>query len=251
MPVIKRIKLSILSKDDIQELENNIIRLETLAKRKEAIQSKMGQVKARRGTTRINHGYGINSQGSASGLPRSIERQQEAGQGDRLAESQSANKQHAKDTASASAIIKTAPFKKLLDRTSLLEDGLDKTTHKLGELNGIMSDPVAFISNMAKSSKFVVRLFKVAAVVTILHSMITGIAKSLFGPGGALDIRKLFKDQTASINQLQLLVDISQGKTFYSSDLRAYSHIVNNSSTQGMGEYDQLYKEINIGSDII
>ena len=252
MPVIRRIKLSILSKDDIQELENNIIRLETLAKRKEAIQAKMKQVKARRGTTRTNAGGGFGmSQGSESGLPRSMERQMEAGQNDRLAESKSANKQRAKDTRSAAAIIKTPPFTKLLNRTSLLEDGLDKATHDLGELNGIMSDPVAFISNMTRSSKFVVKLFKVAAVVTILHAMIIGIAKGLFGPGGALDIRKLFKDETASINQLQLLVDISQGKTYYSSDLRAYSHIVNNSSTEKMGQHDQLYKEINIGSDII
>ena len=252
MPVIKRIKLSILSKDDIQELENNIIRLETLAKRKEAIQSKMSQVKARRGTTRINAGGGFGmSQGSESGLPRSMERLMESGKNDRLAESQSSSKQHARDTASASAIMKTPPFKQLLSRTNLLEAGLEKTTEGLSKTQSIINNPIAFLENMAGNNKFVIRLFKIAAVVTILHAMITGIAKKMFGPGGALDIRKLFKDETASVNQLGLLVDISQGKTFYSSDLRAYSHIVNNSSTEKMGQHDQLYKEINIGSDII
>jgi hypothetical protein len=250
MGVIRRVRLNILSKEDIQELENNIIKLESLAKRKEAAKAKMQEVRARRGKT-VGPSGTIFSGTDDEALPRDITRKRAQGDLDRSAHSKASNSAKAKDTKSAQAILKTPPFKRLLSRTDKLEMGLDETKADLLKINHAISDPISFIQNMVGSSKFAVRLFKVAAVVTILHAMITGIAKQMFGPGGIFDIRKLFRDETATIIQLQHLIDIEQGRTFYSTDMRAFSHIVQNSSTENLGSYDQLYKEINVGSDIL
>lgn len=210
----------------------------------------MNKVRARRGKT-VSRSQSISPGTDGAGLPRTRTRLTEKGLTDRLSESKSVNSIKQKDSTSAAAIMKTSPFKKLLNRTSDLEKGLDKTQDQLKNVQGVINDPVSFLSNMLGNNKFAKRLFKIGVVVTLLHAMITAQAKALFGPGGSLDVRKLFRDETATVNQLQLLVDISHGKTFYTDDLRVYSHITNNSSTQDAGDQDQLYKEINVGSDLL
>lgn len=251
MGVIRRVRLQILSKEDLRELEENIIQLESLAKRKEAAKSQMNKVRARRGKT-VSRSQSISPGTDGAGLPRTRTRLAEKGLTDRLSESKSVNSIKQKDSTSAAAIIKTLPFKKLLSRAEKLEKRMDQTQDQLKNIQGISNDPIPFLIHaVVGNSKFAKRLFKIGIVVTLLHAMITAQAKALFGPGGSLDVRKLFKDETATVNQLQLLVDISHGKTFYTDDLRVYSHITNNSSTQNSGDQDQLYKEINVGSDLL
>lgn len=247
MPVIRKIRLNILSKDDIRELENNIIQLESLAKRKEAATKKVNEVRSRKGKTVGPSGTIFKGTGG-SGLPSAITKKMSKADLDRLTDSVLASANKLKDKSSA------APFQRgnvLVDKVNSMEDKLDNTIKKVTEVENIMGDPVSFIRNMAGKNAFITRFFKIAAVVTILHALIIGNAKTIFGPGGLFDIRKLYKDEAASINQLALLIDIAQGKTFYSSDLRTFSHIVANSSTETLGQNDQLYKEINIGSDIL
>lgn len=249
MPVIRRIRLNILSKDDIRELENNIIKLETLSKRKEAALKKMKEVKSRKGRTRGPSGTifrGLDE--GTPGLPSAITKKMSKAELDRLTDSVLSSANKIKDKSSA------APFQRgnvLLDKVNLMENKLDNTINDVAKVEKIIGDPVSFLTNIARKNTFIVRLFKIAAVVAILHAMIIGQAKTIFGPGGTFDVRKLFKDEAASMNQLALLVDIAQGKTFYSSDMRTFSHIVANSSTESFGQNDRLYKEINIGSDIV
>ena len=248
MPVIRKIRLNILSKDDIKELENNIIQLESLAKRKEAATKKVNEVRARKGKTIGPSGTIFKGTDGDEALPREITKKMKKADLDRLTESILANANKLKDKSSA------APFQRgnvLVDKVNSMEDKLDNTIKNVAKVEKIIDDPISFITNIARKNAFITRFFKIAAVVTILTAMIRANAKTIFAPGGTFDIRKLFKDETRSINQLALLVDIAQGKTFYSSDLRTFSHIVANSSTETLGQNDQLYKEINIGSDII
>ena len=251
MPVIRRIRLNILSKDDIRELENNIVQLESLAKRKEVATRKVNEVRSRKGKTVGGPSGTIfkGTQGVEGSLPGAITKKMSKAELDRLTDAVVSNQNKSKDKSSA------APFRRgneLVDKVNSMEDKLDKTIKDVTEVEKIVGDPVAFITNLAGSKSGIInKLFKITIIITILQALILKIAKKMFGPGGILDIRKLFKDEAASINQLALLIDISQGKTFYSSDLRTFSHIVANSSTETLGKNDQLYKEINIGSDII
>jgi len=251
MPVIRRIKVEILSKNDLKELENDIMKLESLAKRKKAASAKMSQVRARRGRTRSAAGpsgtiFGGIDTGDMPGA-----RANKKSLIDRLADSRQANASKLADKTSAAPFVTKRTFTEVVSKVDKMDKGMEDLTKELKIIQALVNNPMGLMMNMLGKQNMLLKVFKVAAVAALIHTMIVEASKKLYGPGGALDIRKLFKDEAASINQLALLVDIAQGKTYYSSDMRTFSHIVSNSSTESMGQHDQLYKEINIGSDII
>lgn len=248
MPVIKRITLDILSKNNLKEIESDVVKFETLVERKRVAMAKLNSIKTSRGRTKSS--YGIFRGQDEDALPSSMIRRRNKTATDRKADADEANALKSKDRSSKSPIKRNEAFRDLATRTERLEKGFDETTGKIKKIASIVDDPINFMVNMITGTA-AARIFTAIAVVTLITKLIESKVSQLFGPGGAMDIRVLLRNETKSFNQLDLLLGISNGTVYYSSDLRILSHVVSVSSTQNSGERDRIFKERNVGSDLI
>ena len=236
-----KVKLEILSKQDLKDLENDVMRLEKLAGRKDRATQKIAKRREKpRG--------GIFGQEEADGsLPSAILKKRRKTLTDRLEDSKFASQVKAKDKTSAQAIKKTSWAQEKEKQIDALQKGLKNTQGSVAKISQVIDNPSQLIIRGITKNKGGVAVVIIAAISVF----ITELMRRFFGPDGPGDIRKQIKDEVATIFRLDHIVDIRAGRTFFTADLRVRSGAVNNSISSNLGEDSMLYRQFNVGRDIL
>jgi len=127
---------------------------------------------------------------------------------------------------------------------------LDNLTAKVSEFSSALRSPGDFVLNAITkiAGKNLVKAMGAIGAVIILATVIFSIIKKNFGPGGVLDIRKIIKDEAATIPNLETMVAVRAGRIVYSADTRVGQRVVQNSSTENLSLQSQRYNELILGS---
>ncbi|MEM3136734.1 MAG: hypothetical protein QXW37_08465 [Candidatus Nitrosotenuis sp.] len=238
-----RTRFAILSKDELRELENSIMQLENLAKRKEAASAKLRE---KRKGGKISVFGGLESDEPT--LPSSLLRRKRETLTSRKADSDVFNSaKKFKDTTSKQPVKDP---QKIVDRIEKIEQTLDKSQKDLQKLSQLISDPAGFFVGMLGNST-VLKALSAGGAAFGLAKIIFDLVRSYYGPNGAGDIRKQVLDQASLLPELSYLNSVRTGQVFFTSETRVRSMLVQNSVSQNLGERHRLYNELNIGSDIL
>jgi len=150
-------------------------------------------------------------------------------------------------------------FLKLRDRVNQIDQRdedqqliLDNLTEKVGEFSNALRNPGDFVLNAITKvlGKNLVKAMGAIGAIIILATVIFNIVKKNFGPGGVLDIRKIIKDEAATIPNLNTMIEIRAGKVFFTSDVRVGQRILQNSATESLSIQSQRFNELILGSDL-
>lgn len=239
MALVQQVRLAIFSKDDLREIEQDVIQIEKLAQRKVVAEKKIQTNLSRRG--------GIFAPGQlGDSLPKQITKQEEKSLLSREAQAKLFSTEKSKDKRSKNAI-----FQESVNRIDKLEEGLTIAKKSISNIERVTDNPVVFLADILTRNKNFARLFAAAAIGTILIAVITTKLKTFFGPGGAGDIRKLIRDEVAILPDLKLLIDVKSGKVFFTADTRVRSEIAQNSASENLGEKSQRFNLINVGGNLL
>lgn len=251
MAIRRRIRLAIFAKDELEDLENDVIKFEELSERKQAASEKLSRAKKSRTAFR-GPIFGSLEEFEGETLPSNITKRRTKTLTDRKADSEAANSVKASDRSSSAPIQRNHAFKEALSRIQELELQSDKFNKTVSDISATLNDPVRFIQNLVgKNSAAVARLFSTAGVITVITAVVVAKMQEIFGEGGPLDVRKLVRDEVKTIPELSFLQDVRTGRVFFTSDLRVQSGLVQNSVTQNLGEKANIYRELNIGSGLL
>lgn len=238
MALVQQVRLAIFSKDDLKEVERDVIQIEKLAQRKVVAEKKIQTNLSKRG--------GIFAPGQlGSALPKTITKAQEDAENSRKAQSGLFGREKSKDKRSKNAI-----FEETVNKVDKLEKGLADAKNTISNIENVIDNPVVFFANLLSKNKNIAKIFAAAGIGTLLIAIITAKLKEFFGPGGAGDIRKIIKDEVAIIPDLNLLIEARSGKVFFTADTRVRSEIAQNSASQSLGEKSQLFNLINVGGNL-
>jgi len=256
MPIIERIRLNILSREELRQLENDIMKLEQLAKRKQIAQEKISVITRKKGVT-----VGATGSRGPSGtifgelpkeaLPSALLKKKAKTLTDRKADADVANLAKAKDKTSAQAVKKTPPFQDVLSRLDKIEETGEKFQQQIQKFTQLESDPIGFLVGILTKNRVAAKLFGAIAVITIVAKIVETKVRELFGPGGALDIRKIVRDAAKTIPELAFLLDVRAGRTFFSADTRVISGLQVIGISDNLGDKDLRYRELLIGRGLL
>jgi len=129
---------------------------------------------------------------------------------------------------------------------------LDNLTEKVGEFSNALRNPGDFVLNAITKvlGRNLVKAMGAIGAIILLATVIFNIVKKNFGPGGVLDIRKIIKDEAATIPNLNTMIEIRAGKVFFSSDVRVGQRVLQNSATESLSIQSQRFNELILGSDL-
>jgi len=129
---------------------------------------------------------------------------------------------------------------------------LDNLTEKVGEFSNALRNPGDFVLNAITKvlGRNLVKAMGAIGAIILLATVIFNIVKRNFGPGGVLDIRKIIKDEAATIPNLNTMIEIRAGKVFFTSDVRVGQRILQNSATEALSIQSQRFNELILGSDL-
>jgi len=151
------------------------------------------------------------------------------------------------------------PFRELRDRVDGLEGSderfekaLDKATEQLGELEGLVANPVGFVFGKIRGiiPSMLIKGGIIGTIIVAVASQVLEAVKSTFAPGGINDIRKLVLDEAATIPDVDNLVAIRNGSVFFSSDTRIRQRAVQTSNTESLSDQSQRFNELDLGGDL-
>lgn len=254
MPVIRRIRINILSEEELKELERRVMRAESLVKRGTLATEQIGRRPGRQGRTLGPRGaiFG-ETVTEEEALPSAIIKKRRKTLTERKADSDIASGIKAKDRTSAQAFTRNQAFKELRDKVSKLDEGLKTTQKDVGIALGAVNNPGQLIINAFKNNKGVAKASVILVIVTAVIGLILSKVESFFAPGGAgrLLIRKAILDESATIQELKLLLDIRSGKVLFTSDMRVRSGLNDSAISEGLGPQSQRFNELNIGSGLL
>ncbi len=202
MAVVEQLTLRAIipSTQEIQELQNTVIKIESLAERTETAEKKIRQPsKDRRGGI-----FGKDTDTTA--LPKSITKANEDALTSRIADQKNANAFKNKDTTSAAPFVRN--FKQIEQDVSLLKEGQQKTTEALSFLTDFQGTAATKLLGVANKVLPVGFALSVAATVY-------GLIVAQFGAGGLFDIRKQQLNSTKSLIGLERETDIIGGDTLF------------------------------------
>jgi len=159
----------------------------------------------------------------------------------------------------APIVKKTNPFKDLVAevkankaKQSKLDDKLDAVTDELGQVQGIVNNPIAFLFGKARG--FIpTSLLKggiIGAIVTAVATKVLDIVIGTFDDGGINDRRKAFLDEAQTIPELANLIAIRNGSIFFTSDVRVRQKVAQSSNTENLDVQSQRFNEFALGRDI-
>lgn len=200
MPVIKEVRLEILSREEINNLQNEVIQIEKLADRKAAAESRITQKKGRGGIFEPNQ--------LDEALPRSVTKRQEKGLIDRVADSKEANTFKQKDTTSAAPFEKSNPWKDLKKEVLDLKKGQQKTQDALSFITDFQGTAATKLLGFAN------RILPIGFALSIATT-VYGMIVQQFGKGGIFDIRKKELDSTRSLIGLERETAIIGGEFLF------------------------------------
>ena len=253
MPVVRRIRISILSEEELKELERRVMRAETLAKRGSLATEQISRRPGRKGKTLGPTGAIFGEGGEEEALPSALIKKRRKTLTDRKADADIASAIKAKDRTSAQAFTRNQAFKELKDKVSKLDQGLQTTQKDVGIALGAVNNPGQLIINAFKGNKGVAKAAVIATIVAVIIGLVLSKTQAFFGPGGAgrLLIRKAILDESNTIQELKLLLDIRSGKVIFSSDMRVRSGLNDSAIAEGLGPQSQRFNELNIGSGLL
>ncbi len=209
-----KVRLEILSKDELNDLENDIVRLEKLGNRKRNAESKIGRRKGKKS--------GIFAGEGGEALPSTVLKRRRKAVLDRVADAKNALSSDGKIssgtlTNSASPIERSNAFKKLQKQVSLNQ----KATRTLSKSLGLLGQG----TELARGSFGGVTSIGIGLASRILPAgIIIAIAKQVmdiwiqsYGAGGVNDPRKKILNDVSSFIGLERETDIISGKQFFAN----------------------------------
>ncbi len=239
MALVQQVRLAIFSKDDLKEVERDVIQIEKLAQRKVVAEKKI--------QTNLSGRGGIFAPGQlGASLPKQITQAKEKAQSSRGEHSKLFATEKSKDKKSKNAV-----FEETVNKVDRLEQGLDQAKKAISNVEKITDNPVIFLLDIISRNKNFAKLFAGGAIGLILTVVITTRLKEFFGPGGGGDIRKQIRDEVAITPDLKLLVDARSGKIFFSADSRVRSQLAQNSISESLSDKSQLFNLINVGGNLL
>jgi len=202
MAVVQQVRFSIFSKQEIKDLENEVMNLEKLSERKNIAEEKISKSK-------LEKRGGIFAPGELEEvLPRVITKRHGNSLISRVEDSKLANSIKSKDTTSAAAFVRSNAFKEIQKDVSLLREGQNKTQEALGFLTDFQG--AGFTKLMGAASKFLPVGFALSVATTVY-----GLIVAQFGSGGIFDIRKQELNSVKSLIGLERETDIIGGDTLF------------------------------------
>lgn len=239
--VEQRVRLQILSKADVDELENQVMRLENLALRKDTAQRKIRARKSKAGS-------GTQFGGSLDEvLPSATLKKRSKAEIGRQADAALANAQKNRKKRGAGPVDE---FKEIKEKEfDKLKKDLAETKNKVGDIQEAVNDPISLLTRALTKNKAVAKIFAGTGIATLIINIVFTKVKEYFGEGGAGDVRKAVLDVVKAIPELALILDIRRGRVFFTADTRIRSSVASNSATQDLGSTALQYRELNIGSE--
>ena len=244
--VTRTIKLNILSRQDLKDLENDVMKLEQLAQRKVTATKRI----SRRGTKGVS-GTRFGGLAGADALPSATLRRREKAEIGRAAESALLAKQKKGKRSGEGPLSAFKEEKGLTKDVKDLRKDLLEAKSKISELSNTIDNPFNLVIKLIGKNKTAAK----GGAAFILASVVAGVVlekiKQFFGPGGPGDIRKRVLDVVKTIPELAFLLDVREGKAFLTSDPRVRSQVAQNSATQSLGNREILYTQLNIGNGLL
>lgn len=237
MAIVQQVRLSIFSKDDLKEIENDVIQMEKLAQRKVVAEKRM-QTMPQRG--------GIFAPNQLGNMPKQKTMAQARAISSRIDQSKLFFTEKSKDRKSKNAI-----FEETLNKVDRIEQGLNETKKAILKVEQITDNPVMFMTNLFTKNKSFARLFAGGVIVSLIVTIVISKVKDYFGPNGIGDIRKIIKDEVAVIPDMKLLNDVRSGKVFFTADSRVRSEIAQSSASENLGDTSQRFNLLNIGGNLL
>lgn len=204
MAVVEQLTLRAIipSSQEIQELQNTVIKIENLAERTDTAERKIRQSSEQR------KGGIFGKDTDTTGLPKSITRRNEDALTSRIADQKNANSIKSKDTTSAAPFVRANQFKQIQSEVSLLKEGQQKTTEALSFLTDFQGTAATRL--LGAANKILPVGFALSVATTVY-----GLIVAQFGAGGIFDIRKQEIDAVKSLIGLERETDIIGGDTLF------------------------------------
>lgn len=202
MAVVGQVRFSIFSQQDIQEIQNDVVKLEGLAERKNVAEEKIQQSElARRG------GIFAPNELDAT-LPAAITKRQGNALISRVDDSRAANAVKSTDKTGAAPFVRSNAFKEIKDEVSLLKEGQQKTTEALSFLTNFQGTAATKLLGAAN------RILPVGFALSVATTVFA-LIEAQFGSGGIFDRRKKELNSTKSLIGLERETDIIGGDTLF------------------------------------
>ena len=202
MALVEQVRFSILSQQDIRELQNEVMQLEDLAERKNVAEKKIQESK-------LDKRGGIFAPNELDDtLPQAITKKQGSSLNNRIDQSKLVNSIKNKDTSSKAPFERTNSFKKLKKEVLDLKKGQQKTQEALSFLTNFQG--AASTQLIGSASKFLPVGFALSVASTVF-----ALIQAQFGAGGIFDIRKQQLNSVKSLIGLERETDIIGGDTLF------------------------------------
>jgi len=202
MAVVEQVRFSIFSQQEIQQLQNDVIKIEDLAERKDVAEKKIQESElAKRG------GIFAPNELDAT-LPSAITKKQGNALISRVEESKLANSVKSTDKTSSAAFVRSNAFKEIKNEVNLLQEGQKKTKDALSFLTDFQG--TAATKLLGAAGKILPVGFALSVATTVY-----GLFVTQFGSGGIFDIRKLELNSVKSLIGLERETDIIGGDTLF------------------------------------
>jgi len=202
MALIQQVRFSIFSAKERQELQNEVMNLETLAERKNVAEKKIQE-------SQLDKRGGIFAPNELDDtLPQAITRKQGRALGNRVDQAKLVNSFKNKDTTSAAPFERANPFKEIKDEINLLKEGQKRTNDALSFLTDFQGTGATKL--LGAASKFLPVSFALSVATTVL-----ALIESQYGSGGIFDRRKKELNSSKSLIGLERETDIIGGDTLF------------------------------------
>jgi len=202
MALVQQVRFSIFSKQEIKDLENQVMTLEKISERKKIAEQKIAESK-------LEKRGGIFAPGELEDvLPRTITRRHGNSLISRVEDSKQANSVKSTDKTSAAPFVRSNAFKSIQKDVSLLQEGQKRTTDALSFLTDFQGTAATKLLGAAN------KLLPVGFALTIATT-VYGLIVAQFGKGGIFDTRKQELNATKSLIGLERETDIIGGDTLF------------------------------------
>lgn len=221
-----------ITEEDIRQMEEEADRIEAIAKRAEEAQAKIESVGApikgmsfaqlsiidkalgEEGTRKTDSG-GTTTAGEVGGMSKEDLMDLVIEMMKTMEDSKKEREVH-KVRLDAADVERKAFEQKVMR----LESDISKA---YGEVRGLMANPIGFGRGKFMGLLGKAGIYGAIAVFAIqmaqqVYDQVIGEIKGMFQPGGVLDVRKDVLDSTRQIANLDHLINVEQGKIFFTSD---------------------------------
>lgn len=143
-----------------------------------------------------------------------------------------------------------AEEKKAEARLEKVEETIEKIDPIVGELAGIVQNPIGFLLGKITRGPVLFKLLGAMLGLKVAFDIILGVIEQMFQPGGVADIRVKVRNEVKLFAELDKLVDIRAGRVFFLADTRLTQSAVGRGSTSELSNEMNRFRELNIGGDL-